>query len=133
MPIKDPDICCPARIRWQSLRNPECIAVRPHDVLNDAMGIEARMFPSDSPYRYVLQQVNATALGVATGDRKIAWIPQIRGEEAGLIQRIPADQIADAETLVWPGYGDDRIHRRSAHLQYQRPTPPESGKKPVHR
>ena len=86
--------------RCQSLRDLERFAIRHHDVLTDALGLELRRPPSDSAFRYFFQQVDVAALCAAIRDWTIAQIP---GGASDLDQLV-----CDGKTLE----GLDRTHRR---------------------
>jgi hypothetical protein len=60
----------------QSLRDLERFAIRHHDVLTTALGLQLRRPPSDSSFRYFFQQVDVAVLCSAIRDWTIA---QIRG------------------------------------------------------
>ena len=58
--------------RCQSLRVLERFAIRHHDVLTDALGLELRRPPSDSAFRYFFLQVDVATLCLAIRDWTIA-------------------------------------------------------------
>jgi hypothetical protein len=59
----------------QSLRDLERFAIRHHDVLTTALGLQLRRPPSDSSFRYFFQQVDVAVLCSAIRDWTIAQIP----------------------------------------------------------
>jgi hypothetical protein len=59
----------------QSLRDLERFAIRHHAVLTESLSIELRCPPSESSFRYFLQQVDVAALCSAIRDWTIAQIP----------------------------------------------------------
>jgi len=69
----------------QSLRDLERFAIRHHDTLTRALGIELRRPPSDSAFRYVFRQVDVAELCAAIRDWTIAQIP---GRTADLDQLV---------------------------------------------
>jgi hypothetical protein len=71
--------------RCQSLRDLERFAIRHHDVLTDALGLELRRPPSDSAFRYFFQQVDVAALCAAIRDWTMAQIPGGANDLAQLI------------------------------------------------
>ena len=49
----------------QGLRDLERFAIRPHSVLNEALGIELRRPPSDLSFHYFFRKVDVAALSAA--------------------------------------------------------------------
>jgi hypothetical protein len=59
----------------QSLRDLEQFAIRHHTVLTEELSVELLRPPSDSSFRYFIQQVDVPALCIAIRDWKIAQVP----------------------------------------------------------
>ncbi len=53
----------------------ECLAIRHHGALTEALGLELRRPPSDSSFRYFFQEVNVAGLCAAIRDWTIAQNP----------------------------------------------------------
>ncbi|MFN9870392.1 MAG: transposase family protein [Cyanobacteriota bacterium] len=61
--------------RCQSLRDLDRFAISHHSVLTETLGLQLRRPPTDSAFRYFLQQVDVGALCAAIRDWTIAQIP----------------------------------------------------------